>query len=260
MYGSCFGAGLLVLLAGALPGASDKPKKLFTIAWILPGGLFFSLVFFAYVNSGYLLALSPPVFAWLGARAASWYSRSRGGKWTKAILVGLAAGANVAFFLGAPVYFSYRGVREFEASLASIRANLPRLFSAKDTLIVGFDSHFLGYRHAGYYFPDFMTVQYPEVPLEGGPRVFAVEHRNTILLRELPLNRFKKFVFFPLPEGDGYRSYVDGLRRRFPRPPESVWRGGREFITGSSDDLGFVFPTTGNRPPTNPGPVYGGRQ
>lgn len=243
MYGSCFGAGLIALLVGACPAASDKPKRLFTMVWVFPGLLFFSLVFFAYVNSGYLLALSPPVFAWLGVRAAAWHSAPRFGKRTKTLIIGLFAGGNVAFFLAAPVYFSYRAVRGFEASLVAIRTDLPRLFSAEDTLIVGFDSHFLGYRHAGYYLPDFFTMQYPEVSLEGGPQVFAVEHRNTIVLRELSLGRFKKFVFFPLPEGAAYRSYVDKVRLRFPKPPEAVRSGGREYITGGAADLAVLFPT-----------------
>jgi hypothetical protein len=41
-------------------------------------------------------------------------------------------------------------------------------------MIAGFDSHFLGYRHAGYYLPDYVVVQYPEVKLSSGTRAFAM--------------------------------------------------------------------------------------
>ena len=57
----------------------------------------------------------------------------------------------------------------------------------KDTMIVGLDSHFLGYRHiASYYLPGYLTVpQFPEVKLSGVPasvKVFAMRNQDTGLM------------------------------------------------------------------------------
>jgi hypothetical protein len=67
-------------------------------------------------------------------------------------------GGNVLIFLVSPFYCSYREVRRFEADLESITTALPQVASARDAVIVSFDSHFDGYRHAGYYLPDYLTV------------------------------------------------------------------------------------------------------
>ena len=84
-------------------------------------------------------------------------------------------------------------------------------------MIVGFDSHFLGYRHAGYYLPAYTVAQYPEVRLVRGMRVFAMEHGDTRLVDILPLTGFKNFLLFPLPADDReYRDYMDKVRARFP--------------------------------------------
>src|SRR6201999_3186076 len=101
-----------------------------------------------------------------------------------------------------PVYFSYRGVRTFEQELAQIRHELPEVSAPGETLIVGFDSHMLGYRHAGYYLDRYVTVQYPEVPLRQGKRIFSMSHRDTWLAQDLAVRDYSRFVLFPLPYGD----------------------------------------------------------
>jgi hypothetical protein len=142
------------------------------------------------------------------------------------------------------VYCSYGAVRRLEAELRNIIAVLPQIASPRETLIVGFDSHFLGYRHAGYYLPDYLTVQFPEVQLASGIRVFAMQHRDTRLERELPATAVHDFVLFPLPLDDReYSDYLALVRQRFP-PGElrTVRRGGREFAIGPVADLGVLFP------------------
>ena len=94
-------------------------------------------------------------------------------------VIGICAAANVLIFLFSPLYCSYRSVRRFEAQLEGIRTGLPQLGSPEDTLVIAFDSHFLGYRHAGYYLPGYVTVEYPEVKLREGTRVFAMHERDT---------------------------------------------------------------------------------
>jgi hypothetical protein len=247
IIGLCFGSAVLLFFTPRRQSTSasvdDKDKRIFTWVWIGPGLLFFTVVFLKYVNSGYLLILSPPIFAWLGARAGDWYAQARAGRIPKAFVGGALAAVNIAWFVYAPVYCSYKSVREAESELASIRDSLNRLADSGDTLIIGFDSHFLGYRHAGYYLPQYLTVQFPELSYPGGKRVFALEGRDTQLLNTLPLQRFKKFIFFPLPAGAAYRTYLNEVRQRFPKGTlVSMYADGREFLGGSIVDLPFLFP------------------
>ncbi len=245
--GLCFGGAVVLFFRPRSQSTTipedDKDKRVFTWVWIGPGLLFFTFVFLNYVNSGYLLILSPPVFAWLGAWAGDWYAQSPAGRIPKAWLVGALAAANLAWFVYAPLYCSYRSVREAEAELISVGNGLNQLADSGDTLIVGFDSHFLGYRHAGYYLPRFLTVQFPELSYPGGKRVFTLEGRDTQLLNTLPLERFKNFIFFPLPGGAAYQKYLDEVRQRFPKGAlVSRYADGHEFLGGSIVDLPFLFP------------------
>ena len=142
------------------------------------------------------------------------------------------------------MYFSYRSVRGFEAQLEAIRSVLPRLGTTGDTVIISFDSHFLGFRHAGYYFPDYLTVEYPEVKLRAGTRVFAMQHRDTRLVSDIQVGTYSKFLLFPLPGGDAsYDKYLETVKRRLPDDRlRTVQAGGRDFVTGPITLLPLLFP------------------
>jgi hypothetical protein len=239
IYLLCFGcAGLAVLRRGSLIA---RPTKIFILAWVAPGLLFFTLGFLLFVNSGYLLVISPPVFAWLGLRASEWYAEARFGK----PLVFAMTAVNCLIFVFSPVYCSYTSVRHFETELRDVVGLIPEIASPADTMIVGFDSHFMGYRHAGYYLPGWFTAQYPEVRLDVGPRVFVMEGGDTHLAARLPLSRFRNFIIFPLPDGDPeYADYMSRIRARFPKGAlQTVTAGGREFLVGPVADLPLLFPT-----------------
>ncbi len=239
----CFGCA--VLAAFGRGSVIARRTKIFIWMWVAPGLLFFTLVFLLFVNSGYLLVISPPVFVWLGLRASQWYAGERFGR---PLVIALAA-VNSLVFLFAPVYCSYASVRHFETELRDVVRLIPEVASPADTMIVGFDSHFLGYRHAGYYLPGWFTAQYPEVKLAAGPRVFVMEGGDTQLAARLPLSRFRNFIFFPLPGGDPeYADYMRRIRARFPKGAlRTVTAGGREFLMGSVTDLPLLFPTTAKR-------------
>lgn len=243
--GLCFGSAALWFFRPrrqCVTVPSDREKTLFTWVWIGPGLLFFTFIFLKYVNSGYLLILCPPVFAWLGARASDWYATPDGQK-PKVWLAGAMIIVNMAGFLYAPVYCSYRSVRETEAEMVSIRDGLIRVAQARDTVIVGFDSHFLGYRHAGYYLPQFLTVEYPALNYPDGKRVLSMVDRDTKLLSTLPSDSVKKFVLFPLPAGQEYMRYFDEVRKHFPSGAlTSTTANGREYFSGSATDLPWIFP------------------
>jgi hypothetical protein len=245
IYLLCVGCAA-VLSASAFQKSSgeDRSRILFTQVWIAPALLFFTFIFLKFVNSGYLLILLPPVCVWMGRWAWNWYSNPSMRKGVKLMMLGSCAAANALIFVYAPVYCSYGDVRRFESELTAIVKALPELGSPKDTMIVGFDSHFLGYRHAGYYLPSYLTVQFPAVSLRSGIRVFSMIHRDTSLETTLPTSGIRKFVIFPLPAGaTEYRDYIATVRARFP-PGElrTEVRGGIEFLTGPVADLRFLFP------------------
>ncbi len=235
----CFGCAALAAFHRG--SAIARRTKVFIGMWVAPGLLFFTLVFLRFVNSGYLLVISPPVFAWLGWRASEWYAAARFGK---PLVFGMVA-ANCLVFVFAPVYCSYASVRHFETELRDVVRLIPEIASPRDTMIVGFDSHFLGYRHAGYYLPGWFTAQYPEVKLAAGPRVFVMEGGDTRLAARLPVSRFRNFIIFPLPAGDAeYREFMNRIRARFPKGAlRTIAVGGREFLMGSVVDLPLLFPT-----------------
>src|SRR5262249_37185724 len=239
----CFG--VPILLAFWKGGTKDpqRQRTRFVWIWITPGLLFFTFVFLNYVNSGYLLVLCPPVFAWLAARGWAFLGSAKQGLWRRAA-AGVAMAANCGFFFFAPVYCSQRGVREFERDLRGLLEDF-RGVDPKNTLIVGFDSHFLGYRHAGYYFPGFATIQYPEVSYPDGKRVFVMHDRDTQVLRQFSTQPFERFLFFPLPNGADYSAYVDKIRGQLPGDAlRSVTVGRRTVLAGPSWAIPLLFQTT----------------
>jgi len=249
----CTILGIYSLLAGAaawLPLAARnageaREKKQFTWIWIAPGLLFFTFVFLRFVNSGYLLVLSPPVFVWLGRWAARLYAAWNAPRRRKLALTAAVAAANTAVFLYAPVYCSYKSLKDFEAELVGVNRSIRAACSPRDTVIIGFDSHFLGYRHAAYYLPEYLTVQFPEVEFAAGKRVFAVQDRETRAESELALAALPHFVFYPLPAGPEYSQYLEDLRRRLPPGSlQAVRAGGRDLLVGPTADLALLFPAT----------------
>jgi hypothetical protein len=245
IYLLCFGcAAILPVMGLRTISPNDRPKSIFTGFWIAPGLLFFTFIYLKFVNSGYLLALSPPVCAWMGLWASSWYAHPRLSRPLRILAIGGCAVANAAIFLFAPIYCSYREVRRFETELTDIVRVLPQIAFPGETMIVSFDSHFLGYRHAGYYLPDYLTVQFPAVHLASGMRIFVMQNRNTRLERGLPATSMRNFVIFPLPLNDTeYSDYLAVLRRRFPPADlRTTVGGGLEFVTGPVADLRFLFP------------------
>ena len=243
-YFLCFGAAALAPLGARwvrTPAGSDK--KLFTAVWMGPGLCFFTLIFFKFVNSGYLLLLLPPACVWLGLQLASWYENAVQRKPLKVAVIAICAIANFFIFLSSPFYCSYRAVRQFEKQLDDVRTAVAQVGSADNTLIVGFDSHFLGYRHAGYYLPGYFTVQYPEVKLIEGERIFAMQDQDTRLLTELPTG-YSRFVLFPLPGGGAdYRQYLEKVKSQLPGESlQTVHANGYDLITGPISDLPLLFP------------------
>jgi hypothetical protein len=245
IYLICFGSAALLALRAGDSSVEHRSKVIFTRVWIAPGLLFFTFVYLKFVNSGYLLVIAPPVFAWMGFWANNWYEKLRLPKPARAMLIGACAAANAAIFIFAPLYCSYREVRRFESELSNILTVIPRIAAPNDTMIVGLDSHFLGYRHAGYYLPGYLTVQFPEVKL-AGMKAFSMRDRDTGLVTTIDTTAIRNFVIFPLPQDDPeYSDYMAQLRKRIPSGDlRLIAQNGNDYAFGPIGDLHYLFPRT----------------
>lgn len=260
IYFLCFGLAVLAPLGAAFsPAPSDRRKKIFTAVWVTPALCFFTFIFLKLVNSGYLLLVAAPACVWLGAWTADWFDHAawpRPLKWT---LLAASVLADILIFLAFPAYCSFRSVRHFEAELQADETAVPQLGPPENLLIVSFDNHALGFRHAGYYLPGYLTIEYPEARLTEGTRIFAMQGRDTFLLSGLPATSCSRFVLFPLPAGNpDYEKYLEKVEKLIPaKDLTSVRLGGRNFVTAPIADLTFLFPKSAlDLPQPVPGQVY----
>ncbi|HEY3988528.1 MAG TPA: DUF2723 domain-containing protein [Acidobacteriaceae bacterium] len=262
-----FGAASLAPIAGLRRITARSAEFLFSAVWAAPALCFFTFIYLRFVNSGYLLLLVAPGCIWLGLWLSEWYAESRLPLGVKRSIIAAGAMVNIAVFLFSPFYCSYRSVRKFEAQLRKVDGTLSKIADPGTTLIVAFDSHFLGFRHAGYSLPQYLTVEYPEVQLPDGTRVFAMHGRHTSLLASLPVVASDRFVFFPLPQGDpDYQKYLEGVVSKLPPGDIRVIHAdGVDFVTGSISCLDRIFPKTASegsgkqcvsRVPVEASPVY----
>ena len=245
IYFLCFGpASLAPLLAPRQPEASNKARTIFTAVWVVPALCFFTFIFLKFVNSGYLLLVAVPGCLWIGHWIADWYDRTRWPRAFRIALISICAATDVAIFLAFPGYCSFRSVRHFEAELNQVRNAMPQVGAPSDLLVVSFDNHFLGYRHAGYYLPDYLTLEYPEAHLTEGVRIFSMRDRGTELLSSLPSGTWSRFVLFPLPAGNAeYAHYIDDVVKLLPaKDLQTVNLNGHPFVTAPIRDLPLLFP------------------
>ena len=260
IYFLCFGAASLAPL-GAQYGTAraDRSKKLFTAVWIVPALCFFTFIFLKLVNSGYLLLVAAPACIWLGAWVSDWYEHPAWPRPLKHALIAVCAVVNVIIFLVFPAYCSYRSVRHFETELKETQTALPQLGAPDGLLIVAFDNHFLGYRHAGFYLPGYLTLEYPEASLVQGKRIFAMQGRDSFLLSQLPGAPYSRFVLFPLPAGEAeYTQYLEKITKLLPtKDLTSAVLEGHKFVTAPIADLPLLFPDAVTAPPLDLAPkVY----
>jgi hypothetical protein len=256
----CFGAASAFLFQSTHKLFSpSRDRRTFTWVWIAPGLLFFTFVFFNYINSGYVLLLSPPVFAWLSARIDA-FLRAEGHPLLRRAALAAGVAVNCVVFVWAPFYCSYRSVRNFERSLTAVTGDFREHLDPANTMIMGFDSHFLGYRHAGYYLPEFVTVEYPELSYNDGRRVFWMYGGDTQAVRSFGTGGFDRFAIFPLPDGGEYSDYLKKVQAKLPAGVlNTVLIGKSKVLMGPVSALPPLFPATATpqrhnlvRPPARP--------
>ena len=238
----CFGPFLSMPL---LVGPARQPTwglPRFVGVWLLPGFVFFCLIYLLFVNSGYLLILCPPIFAWLGSKTADWLDGPRAAGWERVGTVVASTMINLIAFVWGPWYCSYQGVRNLESDLESLQQVVRQGFSPSSTVLVGFDSHFMGFRHAGYYLPEFLTLVYPEAPFPGGRRILGMERRRTVVIAHLPA-RQKEFLLVPMPRGQRYDEYLARVIARFPSGVVQSVPGRERLHVGPAAKLHHAFPS-----------------
>ncbi len=240
----------LFLLADSRKGEPVAArKKIFTAVWMLPALCFFTLIFLKFVNSGYLLLLMAPACLWMGRWLAGWYESAAMAKPIKIAILFACGAVNVWMYLAMPVYCSYASVRRFQAEMEDVRTSLPKVGAPDELLIVGVDNHFLGFRHCGYYLPQYLTIEYPEVRLIEGTRLFAMQGGQTELLTALPTGGYKRFVLCPLPKDNlSYTQYLESVSKVLPQKDlqrEKI--GGHEYISAPISDLDLLY---SSNPPT----------
>ena len=237
----CLGSAVLLPFFGRGTQRLSKEQRVFVWMWIGPGLAFFTLVFFQFVNSGYLLVLAPPVFALLG-----WQAAAAACSWRGAAL----AAANVALYLYAPAYCSYGAVRRLETELVEIERGVRQLGRPEHLVVLAYPSHFLGYRHAAYYLPEYLTVHFPEAAWRGAMVALAMKDRTTRRPESLPLDPQRTFVVFPLLREEGCRRFLAQLEGRLPAGAlRRVKAGNREFTVGSGTWLPLLLPSLGAHAP-----------
>lgn len=227
-------------------------RSLFFLAWLVPGLLFFTFIYLNFVNSGYLLVLTPPLFAWIG-RAASSASPLGGPRW-RAIQFAALAALNTWVFLSAPLYCSRRGVLEFERewdrTAAFVRAN----YDPKTTLLIGLDAHFHGFRHASYYLPEYRIYAYPATRVAGQVRLLTAQDRDSRMAAPpQSLAPYEQVVFLPMPRDEEYEGHFDKITESSAGVRE-IRSDDRIGASGSISSFKNIYPTAYSDAVVEPGP------
>src|SRR5258708_23610010 len=149
------------------------------------------------------------------------------------------------------MYCSLSEFRRSERDLANLCDRIRSQASPASSVIVGFDSHFQGYRHAAYYLPEYTVLQYPEVHYVSGTRLFASSARRTSVLPEMDPSGCREVVLFPLPDSQESRAFLARFYTSM-LPTIRVSRAGSSaaLITLPVSSLSTIFPATVGRQPS----------
>lgn len=218
---------------GRVKGGAERnvERSLFFAVWLIPGLLFFTFIYLNYVNSGYLLVLTPPLFAWFGSAASS--GSPLGWPHARPIQFLTLAALNTWIFLSAPMYFSRRSVLEFEREWGRTVAFVRATYDPKTTVLIGLDAHFHGFRHASYYLPEYRIYAYPAARAAGQVRLLTAQNRDSHV--EVPpqsLLPYTQFLFLPMPRDEEYERYLEKI--------VDSTSGLRKTLTG--DRIGAIGP------------------
>ncbi len=234
----CFGVGTPLLFVRGLPVTPPPGGWIFLAAWLIPGLLFFLIVYFPLVALGYALFLSIPLFAVLGAKIAALPVIRKGGnkRW---LLILVSGAVHIGLFLYVPLYTSQAGVTRNVQELPQIEQGIRAIAIPEKTLVVVFEAYFYGFRHLGYSLPEYLVLSYPE----HRAGVFAMQSRRTKILDKIPIGQYEQFVLY-FPEARDVEIYHQYLPGFITGSVGTVSAGGYVFLTGPVSALVKIFPNT----------------
>lgn len=185
-------------------------RSLFFLVWLIPGLLFFTFVYLNFVNSGYLLVLTPPLFAWIGHTLS--VGSPLGWPQARPIQFLALAALNTWIFLYAPMYCSRRSVLEFEHEWRRTAAFVRATYDPKTTLLIGLDAHFHGFRHASYYLPEYRIYAYPATRVAGQVRLLTAHDQDSRMTAPpQSLQPYEQVVFLPMPRDEEYEGHFEKI-------------------------------------------------
>lgn len=237
-----FTAAAPFILMRGLSLGSWAAQKRYVLIWTVPGVLFFTFMYMSASNMGYMAVIFPPLFSIIGAKAAKWYEQIGRGLQFKMGFVAYFMLVNTIVYLYVPYYMGYHYTKDYENDLLLTREILTQTIDPANTLVVALDAYGHGFREAGYYCPDYLVVQHPEMAFSSGIKVFAMHDRKTVLLDKIPMDRYSSFVIFPAFPYENVQEYI---WKMFPEGSVStISKNGYTFIEGSSSELKYLFPQT----------------
>ncbi len=202
----------LVSTWGRGPRGTERnvERSLYFLVWLIPGLLFFTFIYLNYVNSGYLLVLTPPLFAWLGRAVCTGPTPG----WPQVRVPALAtiAALNTWIFLSGPMYCSRRSVLEFEREWGRTVEFVRATYDPKTTVLIGLDAHFHGFRHASYYLPEYRIFAYPDTRVAGQVRLLTAHNQDSrMIVPPDSLAPFEQVLFLPMPRDDENVEYLQAV-------------------------------------------------
>jgi hypothetical protein len=150
-------------------------------------------------------------------------------------------------FLYVPSYMGYQYTKNYETNeLPAITQILSQVADPANTLVVSMDAYRYGFREAGYYSPEYLVVQHPEMELFSDTKVYAMQGRKTVIMDKIPIEKYSGFVTYPVPENSyTYKRIHEDMTRVFPDGAVSTLSiNGYTLIQGPVSELDFLFPET----------------
>ena len=167
-------------------------KSIFFMVWLIPSVLFFMIVFIHPENVGYSLFFIPGLTILLAnslIRCSDICGKLilKGDHHSRVFVKSFAALiiiSNALVFLLFPTHVSVSEIRNHEKNLQGVTSYVRDNFSPDDVVVFTDDLHYLGFRHAMYYLPDYKVFQtrlmgsYPEMGIFWGVNQHTYFSRN----------------------------------------------------------------------------------
>lgn len=240
-YALCFGVVAPLLFVRSLPIQMPSGGWMFIIIWLTPGLLFF-LHTFGPLTLGHALFLCVPLTAILGAKIAALPIVKKSGKGRLFLIMTMAA-IHIALFLYVPFYISQSRIAQHEHDIVQLEQAIRVIAKPENSLVIGVDAHFYGYRHLGYSLPEYQVLSFPELRFSQGMGVFSMQNRRSKILSRIPIEQYKEFVFY-FPDSRDIKIYQELFPTLRSESIKTVNINGHAFLMGPVSVLSKIFQNT----------------